>query len=306
MPGDAPDISVPPIHWPGVAPVRSSVLPVVVDDGSEFELLCVEPPIAWRRWIYWLPALGVAARHYLPLAEALATRGIAVVVHEWRGNGSSSLRAGRNSNWAYRDLLMSDLPAAMALLRERWPQAVGWLGGHSLGGQLAALYASLHPVEHAGLALVASGAPYWRTFRYGHMLALVYLVAPLLARVLGFVPGRRIGFGGNEARGLIIDWARTGRTGRYAAARMVQDLERELAAMRLPVLALRLRDDWMVPPASLGWLLDKMPLTPRTVIALAPRELEGRAAGHFEWMKAPDPIANRIVDWIDAQDIGDA
>ncbi|MGE8211987.1 MAG: hypothetical protein ACN6Q8_00200, partial [Stenotrophomonas sp.] len=66
-------------------------LSVESSDGHRFELLASLPEQATAS-LLWLPALGVAARHYLPFAHALAGKGIAVFVHEWRGNGSSSLR----------------------------------------------------------------------------------------------------------------------------------------------------------------------------------------------------------------------
>jgi predicted alpha/beta hydrolase len=282
----------------GIQPV---VIPVTVADGSRFELLCAQPAGGWRRLLYWIPAMGIPARHYLPLAEALAAHGVAVAVHEWRGIGSSNRRAGRACDWGYRELLQDDLPAGLAALCERWPHATCWLGGHSLGGQLGALYASLHPAEFAGLLLVASGAPYWRQFRHGWLIGVAYALAPLLAGLLGYLPGRRIGFGGNEARGVIADWARTGRTGRYAAVGMPQDVERQLASLQLPLLALRLRDDWLAPQASLDWLLGKLGPSERSTDVIAPQELAG-PADHFGWMKTPAPIAARIARWLAAQD----
>ncbi|MFC5579762.1 alpha/beta fold hydrolase [Rhodanobacter terrae] len=282
----------------GIEPV---VIQVAAVDGSHFELLCVQPAGDWHRLLYWMPAMGISARHYLPLAEALAAQGTAVAVHEWRGIGSSNRRAGRASDWGYRELLQDDLPAGMAALRTRWPQATCWLGGHSLGGQLGLLYASLHAAEFAGLLLVASGAPYWRRFRHGWLIVVAYALAPWLARVLGYLPGRRIGFGGNEARGVIADWSRTGRTGRYAAAGMTQDMERQLASVRLPLLALRLRDDWLAPQASLDWLLGKLGPGERSVDVIAPQELAG-PADHFGWMKTPAPVAARIARWLAGQD----
>ena len=175
------------------------------------------------------------------------------------------------------------------------------MGGHSLGGQLSLLYASLHPTEFAGLLLVASGAPYWRRFRHGWLIGVAYALAPLLAGLLGYLPGRRIGFGGNEARGVIADWARTGRTGLYAAAGMPQDFERQLASLQLPSLALRLRDDWLAPQASLDWLLGKLGPAERSVDVITPQELGG-PADHFGWMKTPAPIAAHIARWLTAQD----
>jgi predicted alpha/beta hydrolase len=250
--------------------------------------------------------MGVPARHYLPLAEALAARGVAVALHEWRGIGSSDRRAGRRCNWAYRDLLGADVPAGLAAARGRWPQAACSLGGHSLGGQLACLYASLHPQEFAGIALVASGAPYWRQFHRAGLIGAAYVLAPVLAALLGYLPGRRIGFGGNEARGVVADWARSGRSGRYAAAGLTVaglhvDLEQALATQQRPVLALRLRDDWLGPKASLDWLLGKMPRAPRQLGVILSEDLSGQPADHFSWMKEPGSVAACIAEWIAVQ-----
>jgi len=287
---------MPPIT---VMQTGQAVFPISVGDGVSFELLCVHPVGEWRELLYWLPALGVPARHYLPLAEALAQQGIAVAIHEWRGIGSSNLRAGRQQDWAYRELLVDDVPAGLAAVRSELSHARCWIGGHSLGGQLSTIYAGLHPEQLAGLVLVATGSPYWRRFRYGRLIVMAYALAPLLANLCGYLPGRRIGFGGNEARGVIRDWARTGRSGRYAADQM-GDLEAGMAALERPLLALRLQDDWLGPAASLDWLLGKLPLARRAVGVMTPHELHG-PADHFGWMKMPLPVATRIAQWLAMQ-----
>src|SRR6185437_11714387 len=94
-------------------------IPVCAADGARVELLCVVPA-ALRRLLYWLPAMGVPARHYLPFAEALAARGVGVVLHEWRGIGSSNRRAGRHCDWGYRELLQDDLAACIPTCSTAW------------------------------------------------------------------------------------------------------------------------------------------------------------------------------------------
>jgi len=281
-------------------PIHEVGLPVTAADGAAIQLLWRAPGTPVHDVLYWMPALGVAAKHYLPLAEALAARGIAVAIHEWRGIGSSNRRAGRHEDWAYRQLLELDMPAGIAVTRSQWPGARHWIGGHSLGGQLATVYGALHPQAFSGLALVASGAPYWRRFPRSELIGLAYVAAPWLARLVGYLPGRRIGFGGNEARGVIDDWARTGRTGRYAARGMADTMEAKLAALNWPILAQRMHDDWLVPQSSLDWLLGKMPLAPRRSHVLASSDLGHARADHFSWMKTPDAIAAYIADWIDS------
>jgi predicted alpha/beta hydrolase len=281
-------------------PTHEVGLPVIAADGAVSQLLWRAPEATVRDVLYWMPALGVAAKHYLPLAEALTARGVAVVIHEWRGIGSSNRRAGRHVDWAYRQLLELDMPAGMAVARGQWPGARYWIGGHSLGGQLASVYGALRPQDFSGLTLVSSGAPYWRQFPQSWLIGLAYVAAPWLARLVGYLPGRRIGFGGNEARGVIDDWARTGRTGRYAARGMADNMETKLAQLNWPILALRMQDDWLVPQRSLDWLLGKMPLAARRSHIFASSDLGGTRADHFGWMKTPGAIAAYIADWIDA------
>ncbi|MGB3393574.1 MAG: alpha/beta fold hydrolase [Stenotrophomonas sp.] len=263
-------------------------------DGHRFELLqCVaENPVAA---LLWLPALGVSARHYQAFGAALAARGIAVFLHEWRGNGSSSLRASHAQDWGYRELLQFDLPTATDAVRATFPELPLQLGGHSLGGQLACCHAGLHLDKVRGLCLVASGTPWWRGFppprRY--LLPLAYRFLPWLARRCGALPGRRLGFGGSEARGLIRDWARVGLCGCYAATGLPINLEAAMGRLDIPVKALLFDADWLAPPGSMRHLLGKMPLAESTLQVMSAREL-GTRADHFAWMKSPAAVADAL------------
>ena len=276
--------------------MRALQLPVRAG-AHEWELIARVPASPQLR-LLWLPALGVSARNYVPLAEALAERGVAVFLHEWRGAGSSNLRAGRDCDWGYRELLAQDIPASLGAMRDALPGTPDTrLGGHSLGGQLAACSLALHPASATGLWLVGSGAPYWRAFpaplRWG--LPLVYRFLPWLTRRMGSLPGRRLGFGGNEARGVIHDWARSGLTGRYAASGLDADLEAALAQAGPAVRAVVLADDWMAPWASLEFLASKMPGA-----RLDPRVLDATSLGsrpdHFSWMQQPAAVAGALLD----------
>ncbi|WP_440975863.1 alpha/beta hydrolase family protein [Pseudoxanthomonas winnipegensis] len=269
-------------------------------DGHRWTLLR-RVPAQPRASLLWLPALGVAARHYVPLAEALAERGIAVFLHEARGHGSSSWRASREVDWGYRQLLTLDLPVSAQAMREALPGLPCVIGGHSLGGQLAGCHAALTDTPFDALWLVASGTPYWRTFPLprGPLLPLAYRFLPWLARRRGALPGHRIGFGGNEARGLIEDWSRVGLGGRYAGQGMDVDIDAAMAACTIPMTGLLFAQDWLAPPASLRALMEKFAhASPRSVAVLDRQALE-TAPDHFAWMRKPDPVAQRLVASLD-------
>jgi len=258
----------------------------VAADGHAWTLPAQLPADAGAS-LLWLPAMGVAARHYQPFAEALAAQGIAVFVHEWRGNGSSSWRAGRRVDWGYRELLGLDLPASEAAVAAAAPGVPRILGGHSLGGQLACCRLGLAPDSAQRLWLVASGAPYWRAFppRSRWWLPLAYRLLPWLADRCGALPGRRIGFGGQEARGVIRDWSRSAMSGRYAAAGLAEDLEAAMARVAVPVTAVVKTGDWLAPASSLRFLLSKLPISTPRITTLDAEG--GRRADHFGWMKQP-------------------
>jgi predicted alpha/beta hydrolase len=260
-------------------------------DGHHW-LLAAALPASPRAHLLWLPALGVAARHYRPFADALASHGIATWLHEWRGHGSSSLRPSRQLDWGYRELLDQDLPASLRAL----PPGPLMLGGHSLGGQLACCLAARHPERISHLLLVAAGSPWWRGFPLPWRWSLppLYRFLPWLARRHGTLPGRRLGFGRTEARSLIADWARVGLTGRYAADREDTALDAALEQVRCQVHACVLAADWMAPPGSLAALLGKMPRALASTHLLDTAELEG-PADHFSWMANPGPVAARLA-----------
>ncbi|HJR72083.1 MAG TPA: alpha/beta fold hydrolase [Luteimonas sp.] len=268
---------------------------VVADDGHRWNLIARIPEQP-RASLLWLPALGVAAKHYAPFAEALAARGIAVFLHEWRGNGSSSLRADREDDWGYRELLLHDLPASEASVTRATAGVPRLIGGHSLGGQLACCRLGLAPDIAQALWLVASGSPYWRAFPSPNRLwlPLAYRFLPWLARKRGALPGRLIGFGGNEARGVIRDWARSGLSGIYRGEGIDADLEAAMRELRLPIRALIMANDWLGPESSLRFLLSKLPGSEADIQKLDAQHL-GTGADHFSWMKQPEAVAARLA-----------
>ena len=177
-------------------------------------------------------AMGVAQNFYARFAEWLAGQGYFVVTFDYRGIGRSApatLRGFRADifDWA------RDCESVIDFVKRRWPRTPLYWVGHSLGGQLACCRLALAPRSAQALWLVASGAPYWRSFPSPTRwwLPFAYRFLPWLAERRGALPGRRVGFGGNEARGVIRDWSRSALGGRYAAAGMDFDFERGFAAV---------------------------------------------------------------------------
>lgn len=263
-------------------------------DGHRWQLVGYGPA-APRAVLLWLPAMGVAARHYLPLAEALAGYGIATFLHEWRGHGSSSVRAARGINWGYRELLEQDIRRSEDAAFAAYPDLPRIIGGHSLGGQLACCRLALAPHHAQRLWLVAASAPFPELFSGGVGLGLpiALRLTPWLSGLFGYWPGRRLGFGGREARGVMRDWAGTGRARGYRIESLGRDLDPLLADVAIPVDAIALAKDGFAPEAAVRALVGKLG---------GDREIEvmddaalGSRSDHFSWLKQPDAIAGHLA-----------
>ncbi|HSX62050.1 MAG TPA: alpha/beta fold hydrolase [Tahibacter sp.] len=285
-----------PLPAPPAAPES---LRVATGDGHDAPLQIVSAPDPGPA-LLWLPAMGVPARKYRHFAAALGERGCTVALHEWRGQDGSNRRAARDCDWGYAELLR-DIAASRAALETAFPGRRWTIGGHSLGGQLAALALARDPSDYAGYALVGSGHPWWRTFPGWHKAVLLSAIGwfRAVSAVCGYFPGERAGFAGREARGVMRDWAASAVDGSYRPARIDFDAEARLREVALPGLAVRLTGDRYVPRASLDHLVNKLPLLHWQRADIGGAEFSGGRAGHFEWLREPAPVVRRVAEWID-------
>lgn len=271
------------------------------DDGHAASLLLFGAGEPAATGLLWLPAMGVPARKYRHFAAALAAHGHAVALHEWRGQDSSDRRAGRRCDWGYAALLR-DIAASRTALETALPERRWVIGGHSLGAQLAALALAREPLSYAGYVIAGSGHPWWRTFPGWHRLVLLTAIVwfRAVSAVFGYFPGERAGFAGREARGVMQDWAASALGGDYRPAGIDFDAEAGLRNVGLPLLALRLASDRYVPSASLDHLLHKLPNAKTQRDEIGDGEFTGGKAGHFDWLREPQPVVRRIAGWLRA------
>ncbi|MFJ6154721.1 alpha/beta hydrolase family protein [Micromonospora profundi] len=242
--------------------------------------------------VIW-PAMGVRARYYRPFAAELRAAGLAVVVADLRGTGMSTPVPSRADRYGYAELA-SDVGAVLAALKPRLDGRTRVLLGHSLGGQAALVHLALDGGDAVdGLALVAVGIPYWRTYpgRRGYGVLPYTQGIAATAALLGVWPGW--GFGGRQARGVIRDWAHTARTGRFPHLDGT-DTEAAVRAVRIPVLAVSVDDDQYTPHETVDHLCGKLAAAPvsrqRYTVEQAGAKLD-----HFTWVRASTPLARQVA-----------
>ncbi|WNE95281.1 alpha/beta fold hydrolase [Streptomyces luomodiensis] len=247
-----------------------------------------------------LPAMGASARFYLPVVRALHEEGLTVVTVDHRGHGESTPAVSRGIRFGYREMAEEDLPAVVAAVRAEFPGAPLVLVGHSLGGQLALLYAAAHPKDVDALVLVAAGSVWYRGF--GAVRGLRNLLASqsfaALATLIGYWPGKRFGFGGTEAAGVMRDWARQGRTGGYRLKGSAVDYERALGELALPLLEIGVDNDVLAPAGSREHLLSKVGRCGVDRWHYTTEAAGGKHIDHFRWVRYHRALCAHLAQWV--------
>lgn len=275
-------------------PIRHS-LRVTADDGASAALELLLPANAQAtEAVLFLPALGVGVNPNLRFATAMAERGIATAVLEWRGLGSSSHRAGRRCDWDYRHILDLDIPAAIDAATQAVPDARWSIGGHSIGGQFALITAAQMPERFERVLLVGSGHPFWRGFEKPWLVRGFAESLPAITALAGHFPGHRFGFAGREARGLMRNWAITVKRGDYRVPHIGDRLQQGLESFTGQVRAVGFAHDWLAPPTSLANLRRLVPQARWSQATLDHTAFENVKADHFGWLKEPAPVVREL------------
>lgn len=277
-----------------------SYRPITAEDGVPSEIALFRSPIDAKAVVIVMPAMGVRADYYQPLAVELSRAGFHAITADLRGHGKSGLRASRQHDFGFHEMLRFDWPAVVAAAKREFPEGPIYLLGHSLGGQLNALYASQHQAHLSGLIFIAAGSVHFLGWPFPRCLGILAFtqLARWFAWIWGYFPGQRIGFGGREARSVLRDWAHNARTGRYEPVRSGSDFEGALGRVALPHLAISLAGDRLTPRRAVHNLSRKMGRSPATAVHLGPDEMPTGGLDHFKWVRHSGPIVARIGAWI--------
>ena len=247
--------------------------------------------------IFW-PALGIEARFYRRLAEGLAKNGIAVLLVEQRGHGKSPYRPGRGKDFSMADFIMVDMTTVVRHAHSRFPSAKIIMGGHSLGGHLSSMYAGLYPDQLDGLLHVAVALPFKKAYSgmQRYVISFIAVAVRLTTRLLGYYPGKYVGFGAKEYAGLMRDWRHWALRGDFD----VTGLEGVTAAMQQctqPTLQIIIDKDTYVSKAALDLSVSGFHASAVTSITVGEAE-QGNYLGHVNWGRRPDGVVTKITDWV--------
>jgi predicted alpha/beta hydrolase len=272
--------------------MNKTLKPIIFSDNVTSQITFFRNENGATKTILMLPALGVKASYYDSFCEYFADNDYNMVSMDWRGLGHSSVRASRKIDFGYKNFL-NDIGEVVQLIQTELPNTNLYFAGHSLGGQLGALYLSRFPKTAKGLFAIACCSIYYKGWTGKERLPILAagaLFAPI-SNVVGYLPGKQLGFGGKEFRGVIKDWLYTLKTGKYATKGDDFDYELAMSKATFSILAISIEHDFMSPYKAVENLLAKFPNASTKHIQIPNTD---KKLNHFRWTKIPQTILEKI------------
>jgi len=231
-------------------------------------------------------AMGVRQSFYAPFAQWLSQQGMCVWTFDYRGSGDS--RGDVPLREVDADLFdwARDYEAVIDAAKAAAPDAPLYLLGHSLGAQLPGFLQ--RPEQVDGLVSIAAGSGYWRENAPRLKRSILYfwfVLVPLVTRLFGYFPGRKLRKVGDLPRGVILQWRRWCLNPRYSVGAEGELAARSYSRVRFPVLALSMTDDELMTLAGTNSLVSFYTGAPSAIERIAPADVQARRIGHFGFFR---------------------
>ncbi|WP_431710650.1 alpha/beta hydrolase family protein [Glutamicibacter uratoxydans] len=238
---------------------------------------------------------------YRGFAQYAAATGLLVVTYDYRGTGLSG-EARSNAQIRMRDWIQQDIPTVSQWVNHTYPQLPQYALGHSVGGHGVALDYGTDQLTRAviissHLANIGSIEDFWERLR---VRAVLHWLGPVMSRVLGYMPGQRLGLGENIPAAAMFEWGRWNLKPEYFFDDPSMNAAQRCTRVTTPLLLAGSSDDPWASAAQMDRFASKLVNAPVLRRTVSPQELGATAIGHHGLMRRGigEPVWDEILHWL--------
>lgn len=273
---------------------------IAASDGYSLAATIFAPPHMPSAAILINSATAVPRKIYRPFATYLAGRGATVMTYDYRGVGGSAPKSLKGFQCRMRDWAALDVVAAVAHLRQVWPDLPLNFVGHSFGGQALGLIPN--NVEVSRALFVSAQAGYWRLFtppENYRIWLLLKLIGRPITRLAGYAPSA-MGFGESLPRDVFLEWTNWVMQKRYFFDDPTLDALSNFPNFRGELRAIGMDDDPWATPAAIDMLVAGLVNAKVERAQIAPRGTGAAKIGHFGFFRPErrETLWKREADWL--------
>ena len=202
-------------------------------------------------------ATSVVSRYYARFATYLHNHGFHVITYDYRGIGLSRPESLKSLKAGWLDWGELDFEGVVIYASDQFPKSDILAVGHSVGGVLVGLAPSNHLLSR--VFTMGAQHAYWPDYLGAQRWAMRmrwHVAMPILTRLFGYFPGKRLGWLEDTPAGVVRDWVAPApdfvdtyldagrfRGSRQLTASQCDQFRQHFAQVRAPTLALSVTDD---------------------------------------------------------------
>jgi len=260
---------------------------ITTADGVKIGARIFSPADAPRRVVIINSATAVVQGIYTKFAMYLAQNGAAVITYDYRGIGVSKHRPLTEETASMADWALLDAQAVLNFVIETFPGVPISVLGHSFGGQCVGILNNIEKVDR--LLFVGAQVGYWRNFplrSWPFLLAMWYIIFPLLIKIFGYFPAARLGMGEDLPRNVAWQWRTWCLQPNYLFNEVGAALPNNYGKVYGQGTVFFISDDNYAPAKAIYKLLPRYPHVQFKEVYLTPRKFGAKTIGHFGVFKS--------------------
>ncbi|MCO1335874.1 alpha/beta hydrolase [Microbulbifer sp. OS29] len=275
---------------------------IITEDGFGLGVTLFSPKGSPKAGVIINSATAVKQGYYSAFAKFLAQNGYLVLTYDYRGIGKSAVSNQRDQRLSMSAWGEYDLAAVIHWSTSKYNELAWHCVGHSVGGQIIGF--ARNNTELASVYCVSSQSGYW-----GHwglrerprVLLAWFAMIPILARVLGQVPGAFLG-GESLPAGIARQWAYWGRHKDYIVDKKGNPVRDGFARLQCDMKFLSIDDDRdFAPQRAVRALKDFYCNANTDIQIIRAKTIDKKPIGHFGFFRSryEESLWGGVLEWLD-------